>query len=300
MLRRANRERRDFIHRKALALQEASVIERRAALRASLASGKPLPKDIANDTKLRADYKFDESTPGETSTNPENAEDAAAIDDEYALLSGVTDPKLLITTSRSPSSRLLQFAKEMRLLFPTSIRLNRGGTVLPQLATSCLATGFSDLLLLHEHRGVPTSLTVSHFPHGPTATFSLHNVVLRHDIPGSSRGTVSEAYPHLVFEGFTTPLGKRVVQILKHLFPPGVKRDSSRVVTFALAEGDYISVRHHVYVRTGHDKVELAEVGPRMEMKLFEIKLGTAENKNADYEWRLASYTRTAKKRDLL
>lgn len=29
------------------------------------------------------------------------------------------------------------------------------------------------MVLLHEHRGTPTALTVSHFPHGPTASFSL-------------------------------------------------------------------------------------------------------------------------------
>lgn len=64
------------------------------------------------------------------------------------------------------------------------------------------------------------------------------------------------------------------------------------MVTFALAEGDYISLRHHVYVKTGYNSVELAEVGPRMEMKLFELRLGTVDNKDADYEWRLANYTR--------
>src|SRR5690606_25366301 len=131
------------------------------------------------------------------------------------------------------------------------------------------------------------------------AQFSLHNVVLRHDIPDSIRGTVSEAYPHLIFEGFKTPLGKREVSILKHLFPPGVKKDSSRVITFAVTEGDYISVSQRVYVKTGYENVELAEVGPRFEMKLFEIKLGAVENKSADYEWRLASYTRAARKREL-
>ncbi|RPB21477.1 Brix-domain-containing protein [Terfezia boudieri ATCC MYA-4762] len=294
MLRRANRERCDFLYRKALALKDSAIAERRQKLRESLASGKPLPKDIANDVQLRADFRFDESNPTDF------AEDEDALDDEYSTTSGLVDPKILITTSRSPSSRLLQFSKELRLLLPLSIRLNRGNTVLPQLTASSLATGITDLILLHEHRGVPTSLTISHFPHGPTAQFSLHNVVLRHDIPNSQRGTVSEAYPHLIFDGFKTKLGKRVVQILKNMFPSGVKRDSGRVVTFKAGEGDYISVRHHVYVKTGWDKVELAEVGPRMEMKLFEIKLGTVDNKNADYEWRLANYTRTAKKRDLL
>jgi len=293
MIRRTARQRREYLYRKQLAVQEAAVAERRRTLKASLASGKPLPKEVAEDGDLRKDFKFDESKRGE------GLDEEALVDDEYEALSGIAEPKLLITTSRDPSSRLMQFGKEMRLLFPTSIRLNRGNTVLPQLASSCLATSVSDLLLLHEHRGVPTALTVSHFPHGPTASFSLHNVVLRHDIENSARGTVSEAYPHLIFEGFSTPLGK-VVKILKHLFPPGVKKDSARIVTFSLTEGDYISVRHHVYVRTGPNSVELAEVGPRMEMKLFEIRLGTADNRDADTEWRLNQYTRTAKKKDLL
>jgi len=294
MIRRNARERREFLYRKQLELQNAQVAEKRSKLKAALASGKPLPKEIADDAQLRADFKYDESRPdGEEAT----------VDDEYATLSGVVDPKILITTSRDPSSRLMQFAKEIRLLLPNSIRLNRGNTILPILCQSCHSTATSDLILLHEHRGTPTSLTVSHFPHGPTAMFSLHNVVLRHDIPDSARGTVSESYPHLIFEGFSTPLGKRVVNILKHLFPPreGTRmNEGSRVVTFALAAGDYISVRHHVYVRTGYKTVELAEVGPRMEMKLFEIRLGTIEQKEADYEWRLANYTRTSRKRDLL
>jgi hypothetical protein len=105
-----------------------------------------------------------------------------------------------VTTSRSPSSRLAAFSKEIRLLMPTAIRLNRGNTILPELVRSCNSRGLSDVVLLHEHRGTPTAMTVSHLPHGPTVSFSLHNVVLRHDIPNSLRGTVSESYPQLIFE----------------------------------------------------------------------------------------------------
>ncbi|KAI5777202.1 anticodon-binding protein, partial [Geopyxis carbonaria] len=254
---------RDFLYRKQLELQQAQIAEKRIQIKSALASGKPLPKEIAEDSQLRSDFKYDES-------HPEG--DDLLIDDEYSALSGILDPKIIITTSRDPSSRLGQFAKEIRLLIPNSIRLNRGGTVLPTLCQSCLSTSTSDLVLLHEHRGTPTSLTISHFPHGPTAMFSMHNVVLRHDIPGSARGTVSESYPHLIFEGFSTPLGARVVTILKHLFPPREAtkvKEGSRVITFALTEGDYISVRHHVYVKTGFKSVELAEVGPRMELKVY-------------------------------
>lgn len=295
MIRRQARQRRDYIYRRALTLRDADIAQKRAQLKRSLATGKPLDPSIANDKELRQDYRYDESRAERTT------EEELELDDEYNFLSGVVDPRVLVTTSRDPSSRLGAFAKEIRLLLPTAIRLNRGNLILPNLASSAKTSGLSDLILLHEHRGTPTALTISHFPHGPTASFSLHNVVLRHDIPNSSRGTVSESYPHLIFEGFNTRLGKRVVTILQHLFPPreASTKLGSRVVTFKNIE-DSIEVRHHVFVKTGYQSVELAEVGPRMTMRLFEIRQGTAEEKNGDVEWHLNQYTRTSRKKDYL
>jgi U3 small nucleolar ribonucleoprotein protein IMP4 len=101
------------------------------------------------------------------------------IDDEYGS-AGVKDPKILITTSRDPSSRLTQFTKEMKLVFPNSQRINRGNHVMKEIVDACRANDVTDLIVLHEHRGVPDGMIVSHFPYGPTAYFSLHNVVLRH------------------------------------------------------------------------------------------------------------------------
>lgn len=227
MIRKQARERRDYLYRRALTLRDAELASKRASLRASLASGKPLAADVAADSSLRQDYKYDESRADRT------AEEELGLDDEYAQLSGVVDPRILVTTSRDPSSRLGTFAKEIRLLLPTAIRLNRGNLVLDNLVSSAKASGLSDIVLLHEHRGTPTALTVSHFPHGPTASFSLHNVVLRADLPGGVRGTVAESYPHLVFEGFNTKLGERVVKILKHLFPPreGTAKLGNRCIT---------------------------------------------------------------------
>lgn len=284
------------MYRRALTLRDAETAEKRAKLKASLASGKPLVPSIANDQALREDFKFDENAPSPS--------EVLAIDDEYAHLSGIIDPRPLVTTSRSPSTRLSAFAKEIRLLLPTSIRLNRGTTILPNLISSANASGLTDICLLHEHRGTPTALTISHLPHGPTASFSLHNVLLRHDLPDASRGTVSESYPHLLFDGFSTPLGKRVCQILKHIFPPREaattnQKVGSRVVTFKNID-DSIELRHHVFVRTGYQSVELAEVGPRMTMRLFEIRGGTLENKEGDTEWHMNQYTRTSRKKDYL
>ncbi|KAM3507470.1 hypothetical protein MY11210_007137 [Beauveria gryllotalpidicola] len=297
MNRRHVRNTRDYLYRRAVLLRDAEISEKRAKMRSSLASGKPLDPEISNDKSLRKDYQYDESA---DTTTAEQLD----LDDEYAQLSGIVDPRILVTTSRDPSARLGAFAKEIRLLLPTAIRLNRGNLILPELVRSAKASGLSDVIVLHEHRGTPTAMTLSHFPHGPTVSFSLHNVVLRHDIPGSVRGTVSESYPHLIFDGFETPLGKRVAKVLKHTFPPrepitSKNKMGSRVVTFKNID-DSIEVRHHVFVRTGYDSVELAEVGPRMTMRPFEIRAGTLENKEGDVEWHLSQFTRTAKKKNYL
>ncbi|CAI4050073.1 hypothetical protein SKDZ_14G2470 [Saccharomyces kudriavzevii ZP591] len=290
MLRRQARERREYLYRKAQELQDSQLQQKRQIIKQALAQGKPLPKELAEDETLQKDFRYDQSL-----KEGEEADDLQ-VDDEYAATSGITDPRIIVTTSRDPSTRLSQFAKEIKLLFPNAVRLNRGNYVMPNLVDACKKSGTTDLVVLHEHRGVPTSLTISHFPHGPTAQFSLHNVVMRHDIIDG--GNQSEVNPHLIFDNFTTDLGKRVECILKHLFNAGPKKDSERVITFA-NKGDFISVRQHVYVRT-RDGVEVAEVGPRFEMRLFELRLGTLENKDADVEWQLRRFIRTANKKDYL
>lgn len=103
------------------------------------------------------------------------------MDDEYANTI-YSDPQLLITTSRDPTNRLLQFTKELSILLPNANRINRGGTVLSELVELGLRKGITDLVLLHEHRGQPDGLIISHLPVGPTLYFGLQNVVLRHDV----------------------------------------------------------------------------------------------------------------------
>lgn len=68
------------------------------------------------------------------------------------------------------------------------------------------------------------------------------------------------------------------------------------MVTFSNTE-DYISFRHHVYKKNGPKDVDLKEVGPRFEMRLYEIKLGTVDQAEVDVEWRLRPYMNTARKR---
>ena len=117
---------------------------------------------------------------------------------------------------------------------------------------------------------------------------------MRHDIENA--GTMSEAYPHLIFNNFTSKLGKRCVDILKYLFPVP-KDESKRVITFSNTE-DFISFRyrsftfiglsqeetlsnqvfvsrHHTFKKseTNRNEIDLNEVGPRFELKRKQISM---------------------------
>lgn len=264
--------------------KERTILERKRKVREALEEGKPIPTELRNEeAKLRDALAYDDEEHEELSTH---------VDDEYAW-AGVEDPRVVITTSHNPSSKLKQFAKEFKLLIPNAQRMNRGNYVIGQLVHACKANNITDLIILHEHRGEPNNLVVSHLPYGPTASFTISNTVMRHDIP--EVGTMSEASPHLIFHNFTSRLGKRATNILKYLFPVP-KPDSRRVMTFANNE-DYISFRHHTYKKSNGKEIELKEVGPRFELKLYEIRLGTVDQPDADLEWKLRPYMNTAKKR---
>lgn len=287
MLRRQARLRREYIYRKSLEQKERSIAEKKEKVKKALDENHLIPSDVQEDAlRLQKSLEWDDEG-GEGVTSH--------VDDEYKW-AGVEDPKIVVTTSRDPSSKLKQFAKEMKLIFPNSQRMNRGNYEMKQIIAACRANDVTDFIVLHETRGVPDGLIISHLPHGPTAYFTLTNTVMRHDIP--EIGTMSEAYPHLIFHNFKSNLGKRVMNILKYLFPVP-KEDSQRVITFA-NQDDYISFRHNTYKRVKKD-VELEEIGPRFELKLYQIKLSTIEEANTgETEWALRPYMTTAKKRRML
>ncbi|KAJ2161678.1 snoRNA-binding rRNA-processing protein imp4 [Coemansia sp. RSA 552] len=286
MLRRQSRLRREYLYKKSLETQERQTFEKKQKLKEALRDGRPIPTELQNEAEeLNKALAFDEAQTSAESTQ----------DDEYAR-AGIYDPKVVVTTSRDPSSRLQQFSKEMRLVIPNSQRINRGNHVIGEIVETCKANDVTDLLIVHETRGQPDALIVSHLPYGPTVHFTLYNVVLRHDI--KNQGNISEAYPHLLFENFGSRLGGRIQSVLKYLFPVP-KPDSKRVMTFA-NDSDFISFRHHVYAKSAHNEVQLAEVGPRFEMRPYEIRLGTVDMPDADKEWALRTYQRTARKRNVL
>ena len=129
----------------------------------------------------------------------------------------------------------------------------------------------------------------------PTLYCGIFNVVLRHDIE-EEVDSISEAYPHLIFDGFISRIGERVAEIMKNLFPVP-KLESTRIITLA-NQDDYISFRHHTYTKKGkkEDDIELEEIGPRFDLRPYQILLGTIDMPDSTKEWVLRPYMNTARK----
>jgi U3 small nucleolar ribonucleoprotein protein IMP4 len=70
----------------------------------------------------------------------------------------------------------------MNIVMPNAERINRGSYVMEDLVQLGLKKSLTDIIVLHEHRGEPDGMIVSHLPVGPTVYFGLQNVVLRHDV----------------------------------------------------------------------------------------------------------------------
>lgn len=293
MIKKNIRQRKEYLFKKNEEIKSKLIYEKKMKLKSAIEEEKPIPSELKKDVdNLMDELNYDD----DNTLLP-----YSVVDDEYAT-NKYLEPKILVTTSRTPSQRLTQFLKEIRIIIPNSVRVNRGNTVIKDLVKICQENEFSDLVILHENRGTPDGLIISHMPYGPTVYFGLFNVVLRHDIQ-EEIDTVSEAYPHLIFEGFNSRLGNRISEILKNIFPVP-KLDSQRVLTF-VNNDDYISFRHHTYVKNqGNNKdnsnIVLEEVGPRFELKPYQILLGTIDMPEANKEWILRPYMNTARKKKLI
>ncbi|KNH06407.1 U3 small nuclear ribonucleoprotein (snRNP) [Perkinsela sp. CCAP 1560/4] len=282
MERSVIRLRKEYLFQRQREKNLASIEESKKKLRYSIQNLTEMPGDIKKQAKqLKNSIELEDERTRLLKTSEDN---------EYAL-AGFEDPHVLLTTTHDPSQRLSQFLKELKLVFPESTRMNRGKLSIAEMMELARKHNFSDVIILGETRGQPDSLLVTHLPFGPTLRTTLFNVVMRHEV--EKMPAMSQQYPHLIFDSFSSALGERVSSILKHLFPVP-KEDSKRVITFSNSD-DFISFRNHSF-SSDKQGVSLDELGPRFDLRPFEIKQGTAEMKGAETEWSLAPYTNTAKK----
>eukprot|EP00607_Mallomonas_marina_P001221 CAMPEP_0182431372 /NCGR_PEP_ID=MMETSP1167-20130531/48627_1 /TAXON_ID=2988 /ORGANISM="Mallomonas Sp, Strain CCMP3275" /LENGTH=269 /DNA_ID=CAMNT_0024617635 /DNA_START=22 /DNA_END=828 /DNA_ORIENTATION=+ len=267
-LRREIRLRKEFLYKKQHGAEINIRNDKKRKIKESLETGKSIPTEIRGEARqLEKDIELDIN------------QTEQSIDDEYAKI-GLREPKVCVTTSRDPSSRLKQFSKEVKICIPNSQAINRGNYRVEELVDACKKADFSDIIILNETRGQPDAMIVSHLPFGPTAFFTLSNCVLRHDIPECK--PASQAYPHLILDNLNTVIGKRIGRILQALYPIP-RPESKRVITLA-NQNDFISFRHHMYSKVKGEPV-IEEAGPRFELQPYEVRLGTLDQDHADKEW---------------
>ena len=111
-VRREIRLRKEFLLKKQKESQDVAIVEKKRKLKTAIDNEEVIPTELVSEArKLHHEIELDlPSTEG-------------SIDDEYANV-GIYEPKVCVTTSRDPSSRLKQFAKFVALrflYFPTEI-----------------------------------------------------------------------------------------------------------------------------------------------------------------------------------
>ena len=84
---------------------------------------------------------------------------------------------------------------------------------------------------------------------------------------------------------FDTMLGHRIGRMLAALFPQVPNLKTRRVVTMH-NQRDFVFFRHHRYeFNEDGSRANLAEVGPRLTLKLHSLQLGTLDRKKGEYEF---------------
>jgi U3 small nucleolar ribonucleoprotein protein IMP4 len=202
--------------------------------------------------------------------------------------------KIIITTSRNPSSSLLKFTKELKKIFPFSLRVNRGNKFLKSLISYCLIENATDLLLVYENRGVPSSLIISHLPSGPTVFFRLSNIILNKI---GKKEKIPRNFPLIVIDNLNSPLGKRLSSILRNLFP--IPCTNSKNVVIFSGNNNVITCKNYWFERKGNFKSDilLHQTPPSFDMFPFKISLGVLFEKREEIEWSTNTFTNTFKKK---
>lgn len=231
-------------------------------------------------------------TPGD-----EEVQRDEAIDEFSKFFSGEARPKILITTSPHATKVAYDFIRDLLHLIPNSFFYARKKFRIKRIVDAAIEKGFTYVMIVHQDHKELNSIVLSHLPNGPTALFTLKNVVLARDVPNRGRSTKHK--PEIILNNFNTRLGHRVGRMLGSLFHQEPNFRGRRVVTFH-NQRDFIFVRHHRYEFDGPKKARLQELGPQFTLKLKSLQHGTFDPIHGEYEWIHTTEMDTSRKRFFL
>ncbi|SCM00893.1 U3 small nucleolar ribonucleoprotein protein IMP4, putative [Plasmodium chabaudi chabaudi] len=216
MLRRNIRLRKEYLYLKKVEEEKKKYAEKIKSIKKSYDENKKIKGDLKDEeNELRKKMNlYDEKSLNKN------------FDDEY-FFSGIENPQVLITTSRNPSAQLENFAKELKLLIPNSEKINRGSYFIKDIISFARKNNITDVIIIHEYKGVPRNLIICHLPFGPTLFCTIKDCKMRHEFLDQINH-ISTCNPHLIFHNFNSDLGKRIMNIFKYLFPPVKMRINKR------------------------------------------------------------------------
>ncbi|CAD2089275.1 U3 small nucleolar ribonucleoprotein protein IMP4, putative [Plasmodium vinckei lentum] len=216
MLRRNIRLRKEYLYLKKVEEEKKKYAEKIKSIKKSYDENKKIKGDLKDEeNELRKKMNlYDEKSLNKN------------FDDEY-FFSGIENPQVLITTSRNPSAQLENFAKELKLLIPNSEKINRGSYFIKDIIGFARKNNITDVIIIHEYKGVPRNLIICHLPFGPTLFCTIKDCKMRHEFLDQINN-ISTCNPHLIFHNFNSDLGKRIMNIFKYLFPPVKMRINKR------------------------------------------------------------------------
>ncbi|XP_049577880.1 ribosome production factor 1 [Syngnathus scovelli] len=260
--------------------------KRQEKLLGNKAPPKQVPKTIENQRV------YDETT-----VDPEDEEVAfdEGTDEFSAYFNGLTNPKVLITTSDRPRGRTVKFCHQLATVIPNAYVYYRRGLALKKVIPQCVARDFTFLVVVNEDRQVPNGLVLCHLPEGPTAHFKVSSVRLRKEMKRRGKEP-TEHHPEVILNNFTTRLGHTIGRMFAALFPQKPNFVGRQVATFH-NQRDFIFFRFHRYIFKNEKKAGIQELGPRFTLKLRSLQKGTFDSKFGEYEWVLKRHEMDASRR---
>uniref|UniRef100_A0A8D0ATA3 Ribosome production factor 1 n=1 Tax=Sander lucioperca TaxID=283035 RepID=A0A8D0ATA3_SANLU len=233
----------------------------------------------------------------ETTVDPEDEEIAfdEGTDEFSAYFNGLTNPKVLITTSDRPRGRTVRFCEQLATVIPNAHVYYRRGLALKRIIPQCIARNFTYLIVINEDRKVPNGLVLCHLPDGPTAHFKISSVRLRKEMKRRGKDP-TEHSPEVILNNFTTRLGHSIGRLFAALFPQDPQFVGRQVATFH-NQRDFVFFRFHRYIFKNEKKVGIQELGPRFTLKLRSLQKGTFDSKFGEYEWVLKRHEMDACRR---
>lgn len=192
-------------------------------------------------------------------------------------------PKILLTTSTTPSAKMFPFLKEIKSIFPKSYYWPRGDYKVKDICAYATNKGYSAVMVWRESRKKIKELVMCNLPAGPTAVFKVTSDVLNMKI--KNHGNATDHHPEIVVNNFNSMVGRRIGRFFGSLFPHAPDFKARTVCTFH-NQRDFIFFRRHRYIFNEEgDNADLQEIGPRFTLKLMELQKGLHDRLHGETEF---------------